>query len=256
MQTLSSVTVFLNTMKMKVMISWDVSSMGMINGSTTALHRAKHWSVVWKCQFRMQRMVREMMFTLCVCMCVCVCVCVCVAFYSEWSVLEHYQERATAVNSADYSAMFGGNLKPVIWSQCQGQCVKCFTVAWLHQKCTTVGCQVTMATFLYLSAYSFDVASRFLSNSRTPGHRPSIHCSSDCRNPLASELWGVGTSSTWPWTVPLRLSPWFRDTLRGHHFASDQEVKESVHAWCATQPKTLFSHGIQKLVHFWTKCIE
>ena len=136
-------------------------------------------------------------------------------------------------------------------------CETWFTVAWLHQRCTTVGCQVTMATFLYLSAYSFDMAPRFLSNSCTLGHRPSTHFYSNCRNHLASELWGVGTSSLWPWTVPLRLPPlWFRDALRGHHFASDQEVKESVHAWCATQPKTLFSHGIQKLVHFWTTCIE
>jgi hypothetical protein len=80
--------------------------MGMIDGSSTAVHRAKHWSVVWKCEFRMQQMVREIRFTL--------VFFIFFYFYSEGSVLEHYQERATAVNSADYSAMFGGNLKPAI----------------------------------------------------------------------------------------------------------------------------------------------
>ena len=78
--------------------------MGMTDGSTTALHRANHWSVVWKCQFRMQQTVREMMFTLNFYF----------NFYSEGSVLEHYQESTTAVNSADYSAMFNENLKPAI----------------------------------------------------------------------------------------------------------------------------------------------
>jgi hypothetical protein len=80
--------------------------MGMIDGSTTALSRAQHWSVVWKYQFRMQRTVREMMFTLWFFFNF--------YFYLEGSVLEHYQERATAVNSADYLAMFGENLKPAI----------------------------------------------------------------------------------------------------------------------------------------------
>jgi hypothetical protein len=47
-----------------------------------------------------------------------------------------------------------------------------------------------------------------------------------------------------------------KGTLRGHHFASDQEFKEVVHAWLFTQPKTFFfSEGIQKLVSRWTKCV-
>jgi hypothetical protein len=46
-----------------------------------------------------------------------------------------------------------------------------------------------------------------------------------------------------------------KDTLRGCHFASDQELKEVVHAWLVTQPKTVFSEGIQKLVSRWTKFI-
>jgi len=35
-------------------------------------------------------------------------------FYSEGLVLEHYQERATASNSVDYSAKFSENLKPAV----------------------------------------------------------------------------------------------------------------------------------------------
>jgi hypothetical protein len=47
-----------------------------------------------------------------------------------------------------------------------------------------------------------------------------------------------------------RLFGPLRDALRGHHFASDQELKEVVHAWLVTQPKTFFSEGIQKLVDY------
>jgi histone-lysine N-methyltransferase SETMAR len=43
-----------------------------------------------------------------------------------------------------------------------------------------------------------------------------------------------------------------KDALRGRHFASDQELKEVVHAWLVTQPKTFYSEGIQKLVSHWT----
>jgi hypothetical protein len=46
-----------------------------------------------------------------------------------------------------------------------------------------------------------------------------------------------------------------KDALRGCHFASDQQVKEVVHAWLVTQSKTFFSEGTQKLVSGWTKCV-
>jgi hypothetical protein len=46
-----------------------------------------------------------------------------------------------------------------------------------------------------------------------------------------------------------------KDALRVCHFASDQEMKEVVHAWLVTEPKTFFSEDIQKLVSHWTKCI-
>ncbi|PNF23181.1 hypothetical protein B7P43_G02737 [Cryptotermes secundus] len=47
-----------------------------------------------------------------------------------------------------------------------------------------------------------------------------------------------------------------KEALRGRRFTSDQEVKEAVHVWLATQPKTFFSEGIRKLVQRWTKCVE
>jgi hypothetical protein len=47
-----------------------------------------------------------------------------------------------------------------------------------------------------------------------------------------------------------------KNALRGRHFASYQEVKEAVHVWLVTEPKTFFSKGIQKLVDCWTKFVE
>jgi hypothetical protein len=44
--------------------------------------------------------------------------------------------------------------------------------------------------------------------------------------------------------------------LRGSHFASNQVVKEAVHAWLITQTKTFFSKGTQKLVDCWSVCVE
>jgi hypothetical protein len=44
-------------------------------------------------------------------------------------------------------------------------------------------------------------------------------------------------------------------SLRGSHFASNQDVKEAVHAWLVTQ-KYFFSKGTQKLVDCWSKCVE
>jgi histone-lysine N-methyltransferase SETMAR len=46
------------------------------------------------------------------------------------------------------------------------------------------------------------------------------------------------------------------DALRGCHFASDQQIKEAVHAWLVTQPKTFFLGSIQKLVDRWGNIVE
>jgi hypothetical protein len=35
-----------------------------------------------------------------------------------------------------------------------------------------------------------------------------------------------------------------KDSLRGCHFTCDHEVKEAVHVWLVTQPKTFFSLGV------------
>jgi histone-lysine N-methyltransferase SETMAR len=48
----------------------------------------------------------------------------------------------------------------------------------------------------------------------------------------------------------------FKDALRCHQFADDDdEVKEAMHDCIRTQPKTFF-YGIRKLVDSWTKCIK
>jgi hypothetical protein len=39
-----------------------------------------------------------------------------------------------------------------------------------------------------------------------------------------------------------------KDALRGRHFSIDQDVKEAVHAWLATQPKVFcYSEGKKSL---------
>ena len=46
-----------------------------------------------------------------------------------------------------------------------------------------------------------------------------------------------------------------KEALMGCRFTSDQEVKETVHAWLSTQPIS-FSESIRKLVQKWNKCVE
>jgi hypothetical protein len=48
----------------------------------------------------------------------------------------------------------------------------------------------------------------------------------------------------------------FKEALRGRRFTSNQEVKEAVHAWLASQLKTFFSKSIRKLVQRRTKCVK
>lgn len=54
------------------------------------------------------------------------------------------------------------------------------------------------------------------------------------------------------------MSDPLKDCLRGRHFTSDQQVKEVVHAWPVSQPKTFFvvAKGVQKLVVSWTKSVQ
>jgi hypothetical protein len=47
-----------------------------------------------------------------------------------------------------------------------------------------------------------------------------------------------------------------KEALRGRRFAIDDEVKDVVHTWLRSQPKTFFADGIRKLVNLNTICIE
>ena len=43
---------------------------------------------------------------------------------------------------------------------------------------------------------------------------------------------------------------------RGCRFITDQQLKETVHAWLVSEPKTFYSEGIKKIVWRQTKCSE
>jgi histone-lysine N-methyltransferase SETMAR len=63
-----------------------------------------------------------------------------------------------------------------------------------------------------------------------------------------------------PYSPDLALSDFhlfwsLKDTLHGHHFRSDEELKEAVHDWLAQQPKDFFTRGIYALVERW-RCVE
>jgi histone-lysine N-methyltransferase SETMAR len=123
---------------------------------------------------------------------------------SQGPVLEHYQERSTTVNSARYSEMLRDKLKPAIRTKRRGLMSK--GVALLHDSACPHTAAHTVETLRHLI---FEVLEH-------PPYSPDL-APSDCH------LFG-----------PLK------DALRGRHFASDQELKEVVHAWLDTQPKTFF----------------
>jgi hypothetical protein len=43
--------------------------------------------------------------------------------------------------------------------------------------------------------------------------------------------------------------------LRGHRFADNDEVKETVYDWLRNQPQNFFTNDIKKLADHWAKCI-
>jgi hypothetical protein len=44
------------------------------------------------------------------------------------------------------------------------------------------------------------------------------------------------------------------EALSGRRYTTDQQLKETVHAWLVSQPKPFCSEGIKKIVQRWTKC--
>jgi len=139
---------------------------------------------------------------------------------SQGPILEHYQERGSALNSAHYSEMLIDRLKPEIRSIRRGQLSK--GIVLLHDNACLHIAAHTVETFQKLM---FVVLAY-------PPYSPVL-APSECH------LFG-----------PLKVA------LRGRRFTSDQEVKEAVHSWRASQPKTFFSDGIKKLVQRCEKCVE
>ena len=123
---------------------------------------------------------------------------------SQDLVLEHFQERGTTINSARYSEMLTDRLKSAIPSKRRGLLSK--GVVLLHDNGRP---HTATHTADMLWKLKFEVM----------GHPPY---SSDFA-PSDYHLFG-----------PLK------ETLRGRRFTSDQEVKEAVHAWLASQSKTFF----------------
>jgi len=50
--------------------------------------------------------------------------------------------------------------------------------------------------------------------------------------------------------------PHLKRDLKGTHFTSDDEVKQSVMSWMAQRTPEFFIDGMHKLVLSWEKCIE
>jgi hypothetical protein len=46
------------------------------------------------------------------------------------------------------------------------------------------------------------------------------------------------------------------EALLGRRFRCDEDVKNAVHRWLCTQPKTFYYDGIKKLMGRWKNCVE
>jgi transposase len=123
---------------------------------------------------------------------------------SQGPILKHYQERSTSVNSVLYSEMLRDKLKPAIQIKCWGLLLT--GVALLHDNACPYIAAHTVETLRHLN---FEVLE----------HPPYSPDSAPSDYHLFSSL---------------------KDALWGRHFASDQELKEVVHAWLVIQPKTFF----------------
>ena len=139
---------------------------------------------------------------------------------SQGPLLEHYHERGTTINSVRYSEMLTAKLKPAIRSKRRGLLSK--GVVLLHDNARPHTAAHTAET---LQKLNFEVLDH-------PPYSPDLA-------PSDFHLFG-----------PLK------EAIRGCRFTSDEALKEAVHSWLASQPKTFFHEGIKKLEQRWTKCVE
>jgi hypothetical protein len=47
-----------------------------------------------------------------------------------------------------------------------------------------------------------------------------------------------------------------KEALGGRRFQCDEDIKNTVHQWLRTQPKTSYCDGIKQMVGRWEKCVE
>ena len=116
-----------------------------------------------------------------------------VFWVSQGTVLEHYQERGTTVNTARYSEMLTDRLRPAVRSKRRELLSK--GVVLLHDNARPLTATHTAET---LRKLLFEVMAR-------PPYSPAL---------APSEY---------------RLFDPLKEALRGRRFTSDQEVKEAVH---------------------------
>ena len=128
--------------------------------------------------------------------------------------------QGSTINSARYSEMLIGRLKPEIRSKHWGQLSK--GIVLLHDNAHPHTAASTVET---LQKLNFEVLAH-------PSYSPDL--------------------ASWDYHL---FGP-LREVLRGRRFTSDQELKEAMHAWLAAQLKTFFAEGIKKLVQRWRSALK
>jgi len=129
-------------------------------------------------------------------------------------------EKGVTVTSVNYCNMLRNELRPAIRSKRRGSLTQ--GVLLLHDNARTHTAHLTVNSIRQLN---WEVLEH-------PAYSPDL-------DPSDFHLHG-----------PLK------NTLRGHRFATDDEVKEAVHDWLRSQPQTFFANSIKKLTDRWAKCIE
>jgi hypothetical protein len=120
-------------------------------------------------------------------------------------ILEHCRERRTIINSVRYSEILRDQMKLAIRTRHRGLLSNCVSMSRENARPHNVAHTAESPRQLNVQVLKY------------PAHSPDLA-------PSDSHLFGSIT-----------------DTLRNHHFTSDQKVTEAVHTWLVTEPKILFS---------------
>lgn len=135
-------------------------------------------------------------------------------------LVEHYMPKKTNVNSETYCDILQNHLKPAIRSKRRGMLSA--GVLLQHDNARPHTSKKTTAAIQEMRLQVLE----------HPPYSPDLA-------PSDYHLFG-----------PLKKH------LGGTKFSSDEEVKDAVHEWLCTRPKSFFSAGIHALVKRWQLCIE